>query len=603
MLLNQEHAEKDNSYPSFVESNNYFHGKFDTGLNIAVIDLNGKWLKVSRSFCNLLGYKQEDLLATNFQSISHTSDIQSELLNMYQLVDGHILNYQLEKRFFHKKGHSIWVVQNATLIRDVRNNPQHIILQIQDISDRKKTEEQIYYAAFHDHLTGLPNRTLFTDRLSMAVERAKRAKNYEFAVIFIDLDRFKIVNDNLGHDMGDELLVGLSIRLERCLRSTDTIARLSGDEFAILMDGISCPEDAINVAERIHNSLKEPFDLNGHNFYTSASIGIAYSSIGYDKPEDIIRDADTAMYRAKANGKARHEVFDIRMHTQAVNALKMENELRIAVNGNELVPFYQPIVSLKTGKIVGFEALARWLDPNRNLISPSTFIPVAEETGLIIPLGMNMLEQACREVYKWQKTYSNDKPLTISVNVSSKQFTQSNLVKAITDILIKTKIHPSCLRLEITESLLMADALSAAEMLRELKLMGIQISIDDFGTGFSSLSYLHRFPFDILKIDRSFVSNMCVDKESMAIVKTIVTLANELGKSVVAEGIETEEHAAILSELSCEFGQGFYYSKPVNSQDVNVLLKKHYGESHESVESEYFKKFSNTSVIGTCALI
>lgn len=556
------------------ESNNSYFSKLGSALNVAIIDLEGRLLKVSRSFCTLLGYGQEDLLGTSFQSISHADDIQQELLNTYQLLDGYTSSYQLEKRFLNKQGHSIWVVQNATLIRDASNNPQHIILQIQDISDRKKAEEQIYYSAFHDALTGLPNRILFSDRLSKAIEKSKRAKNYEFAVIFIDLDRFKIVNDNLGHEMGDELLVALSIRLERCLRSTDTIARLSGDEFAVLVDGISEDKIATDIAERINCCLKEPFDLNGHNFFTSASIGIAYSSMGYDKPEDMLRDADTAMYRAKANGKSRHEVFDVKMHSQAVNVLKMENDLRTAVHGNELLPFYQPIVSLESRKIVGFEALARWRHPNQNMISPATFIPVAEESGLIIPLGMNMLEQACREVCKWQKIFSDGQPLTISVNVSGKQFTQSNLVKAITDILIKTEIHPTSLRLEITESLLMKDALSAAEMLRELKQMGVQISIDDFGTGYSSLSYLHRFPFDILKIDRSFVSNMCLDKESLAIVKTIITLAKELGKSVVAEGIETEEHITMLSEMSCEYGQGFYFSKPVAPSEAYILLEE-----------------------------
>jgi diguanylate cyclase (GGDEF)-like protein/PAS domain S-box-containing protein len=597
MFPNKKPPQINHDSVAFNESGNSYYGKLGTALNVAIVDLEGNWLRVSQSLCALLGYKKEELLATNFQSISHVHDIQKELLNMYQLIDGHVSSYQLEKRYFHQKGNLIWVLQSATLIRDANGNPQHIILQIHDVTERKKAEEQIHYAAFHDALTGLPNRTLFSDRLCLAVERAKRVKNYEFAVVFVDLDRFKIVNDSLGHEMGDELLVGLSIRLERCLRTTDTIARLSGDEFAILLDGITSPSDATDVAERIQDCLKEPFDLNGHNFYTSASIGIAYSSLGYDKAEDVLRDADTAMYRAKANGKARHEVFDAEMHSQAVNVLKMENELRSAVKGNELMPFYQPIVSLKTGKIVGFEALARWLRPNRNLISPSTFIPVAEETGLIIPLGLSMLEQACRDVYQWQRAFSDDgKPLTISINVSSKQFTQSNLVKVITDILIKTGINPCSVRLEVTESLLMKDALSAAEMLRELKLMGIQISIDDFGTGYSSLSYLHRFPFDILKIDRSFVSNMCIDKESLGIVRTIVTLAKELGKSVVAEGIELEEHVRMLSDLSCDYGQGFYFSKPLSYADASALLRKQSREDYGLIENNYPDEFLNVFV-------
>ena len=587
-MLNNKFQLQENFFSNFNENNVYLNHSFDRALSVAIIDLEGKWIKVSNSLCNLLGYEEEDLLATNFQSITHIENIQQELSNMYQLIDGHIPSYQQEKRYFHQQGRPIWVLQNASLIRDENNTPQRIIFQIQDISERKKAEEQIYYAAFHDVLTGLPNRALLSERLCLAVDRAKKVKSYEFAVIFVDLDRFKIVNDSLGHEMGDELLVSLSIRLEKCLRSTDTIARLGGDEFAILLDGISSPKEATDVAERINNSLKEAFDLNGHNFYTSASIGIAYSSIGYDKPEDILRDADTAMYCAKANGKARHEVFNTKMHARAVNALKLENELRGAVEGNEVIPYYQPIISLKTGQIVGFEALARWFRSKGKLVSPSTFIPVAEETGLIIPIGMSLLEQACRDASHWQRDNPENQSLTVSVNLSSKQFTQSDLIRRISDILIKTGFHPRNLRLEVTESLLMADAVSASEILRELKFMGIQISIDDFGTGYSSLSYLHRFPFDILKIDRSFVSNMYTDRESWGIVKTIITLANELGKSVVAEGIEREEHVTMLSELSCEYGQGFFFSKPISHEEVRVFLSEHSQQNKEPVNNQYF---------------
>lgn len=557
-----------------VESNLNLQDSFDAALTLGFINPAGQWIKVSNSLCNLLGYEEDELLSTNFQSISHTDTVNQEMSDIYYLIDGHIQNYQIEKKFIHKKGHAVWVLQNTTLVRDNKNNPLFITLQIQDISERKKAEEKIHYAALHDALTGLPNRNLLLDRLSMAVQRAKRIKNYEFALLFIDLDRFKVVNDSLGHDMGDELLVNLSIRLEKCLRSVDTIARLGGDEFAILLDGISGPKDAIDVAERIQSSLKKPFDLNGYNFYSSASIGIALSRKGYNNPEEILGDADTAMYCAKANGKGRHEIFTDEMCVQDANTLKIENELRCAVDSSGLFPYYQPIVSLKTGEIVGFEALARWKNSDGKFISPASFIPIAEETGLIIPLGMSMLEQACEDVCRWQKTFSSNQALTISVNVSTKQFTHSNLIKQITDILIKTGLRPENLRLEVTESLLAVDVMLAAEILRELKLMGIQISIDDFGTGYSSLSYLHRFPFDILKIDRSFVSNMNADKESLAIVKTIIMLSKELGKSVVAEGIECEEHVDILSGLSCDYGQGFFFSRPVDSSDARILLKE-----------------------------
>lgn len=569
-----------------IEVNTYdFQNSFDDALIVGIISPGGQWIKVSRSLCDLLGYKEEELLGTNFRSISHPGELDQEISNLYYLIDGHIQNYQTQKKFIHKEGHPVWVLQNTSLVRDADNNPLFIIFQIHDISERRKAEERIHYAALHDALTGLPNRNLLLDRLYLAIQRTKTIKDYEFAILFIDLDRFKVVNDSLGHDIGDELLVRFSIRLEKCLRNVDTIARLGGDEFAILLNGISHSKDAIEIAERIQNSLQKPFDLDGYNFYGSASIGIAYSSRGYNSPEEILGDADTAMYCAKANGKGRYEVFTADMCIQDTNILKVENELRGAVEKEGIFPYYQPIVSLKTGVIVGFEALARWINPDGKFVSPASFIPVAEETGLIVPLGMSMLEQACRDVCLWQESIRGSHPVTISVNVSTKQFTHSNLIKQITDILIKTGFHPSRLRLEVTESLLAVDVRSAAEILRELKLMGVQISIDDFGTGYSSLSYLHSFPFDILKIDRSFVSNMNADKESLAIVRTIIMLSKELGKAVVAEGIECPEHVDILSSLGCDYGQGFLFSSPVTASVAGDLLRDQQKKDYKFLES------------------
>jgi diguanylate cyclase (GGDEF)-like protein len=495
----------------------------------------------------------------------------NDLVNLYQLIEDKIPHYQVEKRYVHKFGHSIWVLQSASLIRGDDNQARQVIFQVQNISDRKRAEEQIHYAAFHDALTGLPNRTLLSDRLSMAVERSKRLKDYRFAVLFIDLDRFKVVNDSLGHDMGDKLLIDLSRRLETCARKVDTVARLGGDEFAILLDGIVHQNTALEVAGRIQECLKQSFELEGQEFFTTASIGIAYSETGYERPEDILRDADTAMYRAKANGKARHEVFDVKMHTHALETLKLENDLRRAVENGEIIPFYQSIVSLETGRITGFEALARWRHPTRGLVSPADFIPLAEETGLIVPLGLKMLEDSCRQTYEWQQKFKL--PLTISVNLSGNQFKQKTVVQKVTDVLIKTNLMPKDLRLEITESVLMDNAAAAAQILRELKSIGVQLSIDDFGTGYSSLSYLHRFPFDILKIDRSFVSRMNTDKESRGIVKTIVALAQELEKSVIAEGVETENHKEMLTGMSCPYAQGFLFSRPLEAAAAENLLQ------------------------------
>lgn len=570
--LSHHIAEQDRISRALKESEEYFRNAFDHAAGMAVINPDGKWMQVNDSLCKILGYTEQYLLESGFQKITHPNDLGSDLANLYKLLEDKIPNYQLEKRYFHKEGRTVWVLQSASLVRDADGKPRHVIFQIQDISDRKKAEELIHHAAFHDALTGLPNRTLFSDRLSMAVERAKRSADYQFAVIFIDLDRFKIVNDSLGHDMGDQLLVDLSRRVEQCLRAVDTVARLGGDEFAVLVDGINHPDDAVDIAERIQAATQEPFDLEGHEFHTTASIGIAYSLLGYQKPEDILRDADTAMYRAKANGKARFEIFDEQMHTRAIEVLTLEAELRQAVEKGQIVPFYQPIIELKSGRIVGFEALIRWLHPERQLVYPADFIPLAEETGLIGMLGLSMLKQSCEQAYKWQQEF--DPNLNISVNLSGRQFKQSSLIDEIRGVLIETKLPPTLLRLEITETIVMENAGLTIEMLKQLKEFGVQLAVDDFGTGYSSLSYLHKFPFDILKIDRSFISRMCTDKESLSIVKTITTLAAELDKDVIAEGIETQEQLEILQGFDCRLGQGFLYSKPVSASEAEEMLRR-----------------------------
>lgn len=571
--LSRHIAEQERTSRALKESEEHFRTAFDHAVGMALVAPDGRWFQVNESLCAMLGYAEDELTAINFQSITHPVDLGESLANIYCLLEGKSSNYQMEKRYTHKLGHSIWVLQSASLVRDSDGNPQHLIFQIQDVSARKRAEEQIHHSAFHDALTGLPNRTLLADRLSMAVERAKRSAGYKFAVLFLDLDRFKVVNDSLGHEMGDNLLIELSRRLENCVRKVDTVARLGGDEFAVLLDGIESPADPVDIAKRMQEALKQPFLLDRHEFVTSGSIGIAYSSHGYERPEDILRDADMAMYRAKANGKACHEIFDANMHTRAVEALRLETELRHAIDRGEIQAHYRPIVSMETKAIVGFEALARWQHPQRGIISPADFIPLAEETGLIEPLGIAILQQSCSQVREWQKSFQMEQALTISVNLSSGQFKQANLVDVIRGILAKAELDPGCLRLEITESILMSEAVVAIEMLKQLKSIGVQLSIDDFGTGYSSLSYLHRFPFDILKIDRSFVMRMSSDNESRSIVKTIVTLAAELGKAAIAEGVETEEHRNALVELSCQYGQGYLFSRPVAPAEAEKMLK------------------------------
>jgi diguanylate cyclase (GGDEF)-like protein/PAS domain S-box-containing protein len=574
----QQHAnEQSRISQALQQSEEHFRNAFDHAAGMALISADGQWRRVNGSLCQILGYSEQELLATNFQEVTYPDDLGDDLVHIYQLLEGKRRIDQREKRYLHKSGHPIWVLQSASVARNAGGEALHLILQIQDITERKRAEEQVHHAAFHDALTGLPNRTLLSDRLSLALARAKRNKEYQFAVLFLDLDRFKLVNDSLGHTLGDQLLVELGRRLELCMRKADTVARLGGDEFGMLLDGIKDPYDAIYIAERIQEGLLEPFTLNGHEFLTTTSIGIAFSKTGYGGPEDILRDADIAMYRAKANGKARYEVFDVAMHSHAVEMLTLERELRHAIERKDVKVHYQPIVSLSDKMLVGFEALARLESAELGPISPAQFIPLAEETGLIIPLGMLVLQESCRQTVEWHKQYPREQPLTISVNLSSKQFTQLNLVDSIKKCLEETGLNPACLHLEITESVIMEKAQDAAEMLSQLKALGVKLSIDDFGTGYSSLSYLHSFPFDILKIDRSFVCRMGTDNESTGIVETILTLAQKLGKKAVAEGVETEAQVEALRALGCGYAQGYLFSRPVWWGAAEKLISKQGG--------------------------
>lgn len=450
---------------------------------------------------------------------------------------------------------------------------KQIQLELQrEISNRRRAEALLVYDALHDALTGLPNRTLLVERIEQAIRTARYDAAYHFAVLFIDLDRFKIVNDSLGHTVGDELLVAISTRFRQCLRNSDIVARLGGDEFTVLLENIQDANDATQIAQRILESLCNPFNLKGHTLSSSASIGIVMGSTTYENAADLLRDADLAMYHAKQTGRACYALFDRELHVQTLKLLQIQSDLRQALERQEFVLHYQPIVSLSTDKLMGFEALVRWQHPRQGFISPGEFIPIAEETGFIIFLGEWVLREACRQMRQWQQQFPQHLPLTISVNISGKQFSQVNFVGQVEQILQETGFDAQLLKLEITESVLMENAKSSTVMLSQLQALGIRLSIDDFGTGYSSLSYLHRLRLDTLKIDRSFVRDVDLNVEKIEIIRTIIALAWNLGMDVIAEGIETKKQLYQLRSLKCEYGQGYLFAKPLACEQVEALL-------------------------------
>ena len=476
-----------------------------------------------------------------------------------------------------KNGTEIPIDQSAAPIRDANGTIQGSVLVFRDITEKKQIQQQLIHNAFHDVLTGLPNRALFMNRLKYALEQLRRYSDKGFALLFLDIDRFKVINDSLGHTIGDKLLIGIAGRLENCLRTNDTVARLGGDEFAILLDHAPDTATACRTAVRILDALSKPFILDEHEVYTAVSIGVVadielYLESSLNPTEDLIRNADIAMYRAKTQGRGRYEVFNAEMFTQVKALLQLETELQRALSNDEFRVYYQPIVQFSTQQIVGFEALVRWQHPQRGLISPAEFIPVAEETGLIVLIDWWVLREACRETLKWQVKYASENPLTISVNVSSKQFAQPGLVEQIERTLQDTGLNPTCLKLEITESAIVHNTESAAKIFVQLKALGIQLYIDDFGTGYSSLSYLHQFPIDVMKIDRSFISGVDNDAERLEIARAISTLAHNLGMEVVAEGVETVEQAERINNLQCRYGQGYFFSRPLDSTATEALI-------------------------------
>jgi diguanylate cyclase (GGDEF)-like protein/PAS domain S-box-containing protein len=521
----------------------------------------------------VLGYKPEAGIGRNaFRSpMMHPGDADRVREAFAGLIGSPGAEATIDFRLRHADGR--WVRVEATgknLLFDP--NIGGIVVNYRDVTERKTFEERLKRQAFHDPLTELPNRALFMNRLGHALIRAERSEK-SAAVLFLDLDNFKIINDSMGHEAGDRLLVMVAERLRGCLRAEDTAARFGGDEFTVLLGGVGDASDAVRVANKITRALSAPFTLEAREVFVSTSIGIALGTSGYERPTDVLRNADLALYRAKASGRATYEIFDPFMNIAALERLDLESDLRRAIEQGEFAVHYQPQLELATGRLAGWEALMRWMHPERGPIPPAAFLPVAEETGLIAQIGGLVLEEACRRAKEWQDEAPAEFPLKMSVNISARQLQRPDgLLDGLSRTLRETGVAPGSLVLEITESMLMGDAEHNVDVLGRLQDLGVCIAVDDFGTGYSNLAYLKRFPVDYLKVDKSFVDGLGESPEDTAIVEAVISLSRALGMQTVAEGIETTGQADLLRTLGCELGQGYYFSEPLPAHEAYALL-------------------------------
>ena len=571
--LAMETRERKKAQSALSESEAKFRVLSETTDSVIVV-FRERFLYINPKLLKISGYSQEEIFAMPPSQMVHAEDkaIIEQVISQY--LSGSTKTMRSEIRILDRNGNTHWMFMTANGIQF--DGQPAVLATAFDITERKAMEDQLRHQAYHDKLTGLPNRALFISHLEQALARAKKRATL-FAVLFIDLDRFKIINDSLGHMVGDKLLVEIAQRLRSNLQAADTVTRLGGDEFTVLLQDLRSMDNAVHIADRLQKLISEPIFIGEHEIITTASIGIALNNGDYQHADHILRDADIAMYRAKNNGKACYEIFDAEMHARALRLLKMESDLRHAIERGEFELYYQPIVAMPTGWVTGFEALIRWNHPEQGLVSPFEFIPLAEETGMINEIGAWVLTDACKRIRDWQDKLDGEDVPPININVSSKQLAHGNLASHVIDVLQRMGIDGSRIKLELTETAVMENPSLASAMITQLRQHQVRIAIDDFGTGYSSLSYLHKFPIDTLKVDRSFVNNIGENGENAEIVNTIVMLAHSLGLDVVAEGIETEQQHQHLQAIGCDYAQGYLFARPMPAQEALQRLLREKG--------------------------
>jgi diguanylate cyclase (GGDEF)-like protein/PAS domain S-box-containing protein len=551
-----------------------FHSAFThASIGMALVAFDGSVLQVNAALRTLLGVQPDDALAQRrFSEFVHDDDATTLNHRLMQLNAQQVAAFEVEVRLRHCGGADVWVALHGSFFSEQGSAAPCLILQLQNVTARRSAEAGLQHIAFHDSLTGLPNRRHFMEQLTQSLDRVKHSPKRHFGLLFLDFDRFKLINDSLGHAVGDEFLIAVARRIQQQVRPHDIVARLGGDEFAILAEDLDSARYAVTLADRLIETLRQPMLIEGNEITTGASIGITFSSMGYEDPTEMVRDADTAMYKSKAAGKGRYTLFDSALHAEVSQRMRLEGDLRRALASGELSVAYQPLYYLRTGRVTGFEALARWIHPELGSISPVNFIPVAEESGLIVQLTDFVLRRACHQLREWHLRDARFADLNMHVNVSGNDIAHPNLVARISAALVEAHLEPQHLTLELTENILMQRLQPALPALAELRRLGIGLSVDDFGTGYSSLQHLSALPVNSLKIDRAFVNTLARSSNDEAVVRAIVLMGHSLGKSIIAEGIETADQLEQLQHMGCKSGQGFHLSRPLAPELVDKLL-------------------------------